>query len=276
MLTLTHNQRRVTHHTLSGNFQSSSPARFVQLSDLHIYENTCPNYWQHLLHDLSLLTPDAIFLTGDYIHKGPHYVAAFEDWAKKIAAIAPTFACMGNHDYEDYHHGEKTKHALHNAGITLLINQNQILTTPGGFTLQLIGMDDHYCGRPNIAEGFKNCNPELPTLVMAHNPLLADRIIEECPFAPNWVLSGHTHAGHVYIPWLKQVYLKVFRHKYRYGWYTVDSDDKTRSTQLYVTSGIGGAAFYIKLGRFTQALPRFRYNTHPEIVVFDVPTADMH
>jgi hypothetical protein len=52
--------------------------------------------------------------------------------------------------------------------------------------------------------------------------------------------------------------------KYRYGFYS------SENTTLYVTSGIGSAAFYLRTPRFQTGFPRFRYNTHPEIAVFDI------
>ena len=76
------------------------------------------------------------------------------------------------------------------------------------------------------------------------------------------VLSGHTHAGHVYIPMLGPIYRRIFRMKYRYGLY------RKKHCQLYVTSGVGSAAFYLKKRRL--GFPRFRFNTRPEIAVLEL------
>ena len=80
-------------------------------------------------------------------------------------------------------------------------------------------------------------------------------------------LSGHTHAGHVYLPFLAPIYRYVLSMKYRYGLF------EKNGRQLYVTSGVGSAAFYFKLGSKRFGLPRFRFNTNPEIALLTLHSA---
>lgn len=289
---LTHNHRIITRHTLSLSGQHTyvsvdkgpnapyvgvatehSPQaslRIVHLSDLHFFENTEPAYYEKVLADIVDAQPDVIALTGDTIHHGGGYVAMMGDWLKKLPHQAKKLAILGNHDYADGADSYRVRQALVDAGFTVLVNQSTAIEV-AGITLTVVGVDDKYCGHPDVQQAFNGITAEHPhsVVTLIHNPLLADDVAAHAPVAPVLTLAGHTHAGHVYIPVLKPIYRYVLGHKYRYGFYPLNHRTGT-TMPLYVTSGLGGAAYYIKFGQFKRALPRFRWNTHPEIAVFDL------
>jgi predicted MPP superfamily phosphohydrolase len=294
---LTHNNRLITYNTvsLSGNHQFVSvPAgpnkpyqtldtvipsenwhppktigRLVQISDLHFYENTCPAYYDSIMADIHQLAPDMIAITGDTIHHGEHYVGMMGKWVEQLPSSAQKFAIMGNHDYSDHANGQAVIEALTRADIQVLINQHAT-TNINRLTINITGIDDLYKGNPDVASAFKGLHGQHPIISLIHNPLLANDLCESAPYKPILVLAGHTHAGHVYIPILKPIYKHVLHHQYRYGFYPLTHQQSQQIMPLYVTSGLGGAAYYLKFGQFKQPLPRFRWNTYPEIAVFDL------
>lgn len=275
----------------------SAGIRLLQLSDLHFYENTEPKYYERVYQEVARLKPDIIVVTGDLIHKGPRFVKQAGQFLEKLSKLGSYHLCiMGNHDYQDEHDGAYLQETVRQAGFHLLVNeaihcsqfkrQSQPEPQPqpqplhhkdalSDLSVNVVGFDDYYygprCGTLSRESGVKvgmESLKKLPsatfTIGLAHNPLHMDVIHREAPSTLNWVFSGHTHAGHIWIPWLKPIYLNVFHHRYRYGWFPFDN------TQLYVTSGVGSAAFYIKAFGFKAGLPRFRWNTNPEIAVFDL------
>jgi len=268
---LTHNALKFTTHEV---VFERLPAAFdgfkiVQLSDLHFFQYTDPDFYQNVVEQVQAFEPDLIAMTGDTVHYGNQHVAVAQRYLSQLKAPSGCFAVLGNHDYYDDNRSQDITSMLADAGFQLLKNQNQKITREHQH-IWLSGLDDYWQGTPNIDEAVS----EIPmdrefTLMMVHNPLLIDPVaFYDSSGYIDWVIAGHTHAGHVFIPWLQVIYRQIFKMKYRYGWY---AKNKTR---LYVTSGVGSAAFYFKgvphQGRkkYRFAFPRFRYNTHPEIVAF--------
>jgi predicted MPP superfamily phosphohydrolase len=132
--------------------------------------------------------------------------------------------------------------------------------------LWFAGLDDLWYGQPDLRQALSGVPSQTEaTIVLTHNPLLFDPLAMAAPGQVDLVLAGHTHAGHVYIPVLGPIYRRIFRMKYRYGLY------KKQGSQLYVTSGVGSAAFYLKKRKL--GFPRFRFNTYPEIAILTLVRA---
>jgi uncharacterized protein len=264
MFLSSHNDLRITRRTI---LLERLPKAFdglsvVQISDLHFYEYTDPHYYDRVVDAIRALQPDVLIMTGDVVHYGPEYVETAGRFLARLQAKFGCFAILGNHDYQDGTHSEKIQAMLTNSGFTLLKNASHPLER-GPNRLWLIGLDDLWYGIPDLQEAFKGVPTQTEaTIVMAHNPLLFDPLAYSADYPVDLVLSGHTHAGHVYIPFLGPIYRKVFRMKYRYGLF------KKRASVLHVTSGVGSAAFYLKKQRI--GFPRFRFNTRPEIAVLEL------
>ncbi len=69
------------------------------------------------------------------------------------------------------------------------------------------------------------------TLLLCHMPDLAD---EAARRGVDLQLSGHTHGGHIRMPWLGSLVLP------RYGWRYPVGHFHVGRTQLYVSRGVGG------------------------------------
>jgi predicted MPP superfamily phosphohydrolase len=258
---LTHNELNVTERQIRITRlpQALSGLRLVQISDLHFYEYTDPQYYQNVANTVNALQPDLILLTGDVVHYGAEHIAAAKAFLTGLNATEAKLAILGNHDYNDSQWGVLIAKMLPEAGFQLLKNESYQLKKNGA-SLWVAGLDDLWYGAPDIPKILAEIpSHQETTVVMAHNPLLFDPIALSGHGRVDLVVAGHTHAGHVYIPFLGPIYRKIFRMKYRYGLF------EKNGCQLHVTSGIGSAAFYLKKRKI--GFPRFRFNTNPEIAV---------
>ncbi len=258
---LTHNDLVVTEQPIpiARLPEALTGLKLVQISDLHFYEFTNSAYYEKVVAAVNEQQPDLILLTGDVVHHGPDYIDAAQRFLARLQAKRAKLAILGNHDYQDSQLGALISAMLPQAGFQLLKNSHYCLEQ-NGKKLWLVGLDDLWYGAPDIP----NALAAVPTandvtVALVHNPLLFDPLALAGHGRVDLVVAGHTHAGHVYIPFLGPIYRKIFRMKYRYGLF------EKNGCQLYVTSGVGSAAFYLKKRKI--GFPRFRYNTRPEIAV---------
>lgn len=264
MLVLSHNQLCVTRREIP---LERLPAAFdgftiAQISDLHFYERTSTAYYERVAETVNALAPDIIALTGDVVHYGPDFVEMAGRFLSVLQAREARLAVLGNHDYNDGSESCAIARMLQTVGFDLLNNASRRFERQGA-SLWVAGLDDLWYGRPNIDQALDNVPSSREiTVALAHNPLLFDPLALSDRHRVDLVLSGHTHAGHVYIPFLGPIYRRVFRMKYRYGLF------ERNGCRLHVTSGLGSAAFYLKKPRI--GFPRFRFNTYPEIAVLEL------
>ncbi|WP_373532402.1 metallophosphoesterase [Vampirovibrio sp.] len=266
---LTHNELNVTERTIT---LRRLPAAFhglkiTQISDLHFYEHTDPAFYARVTETVNAQQADLILLTGDVVHYGPHYIAMAQSFLSGLQAKAAKLAILGNHDYNDSCWGALISEMLPQAGFQLLKNERYCLEQKNE-RLWIAGLDDLWYGEPDLSKMLSGIPTEREvTIVMAHNPLLFDPLALAGHGQVDLVLAGHTHAGHVYIPFLGPIYRQIFRMKYRYGLF------EKNGCQLHVTSGVGSAAFYLKKRKI--GFPRFRFNTHPEVAVLTLSNASI-
>lgn len=236
--------------------------RLVQISDLHFYEYTDPAYYQRVTQEVNALQPDVIVMTGDVVHYGPKFVEMAGQFLSRLQATHAKLGILGNHDYNDGALGGNIAGMLEAVGFRLLKNASHRVEVDGE-AIWFAGLDDLWYGQPNIPKALDGVpSQEAVTIVLAHNPLLFDPVALTNHGKVDLVIAGHTHAGHVYIPFLGPIYRKIFRMKYRYGLF------EKNGCQLHVTSGVGSAAFYLKKQKL--GFPRFRFNTHPEIALLEL------
>lgn len=236
---------------------AKQPGRFrvLHLSDLHA--TPIPLSLIDWALQLGLAEkPDLICLTGDYITSQIDFEPGqYASVLAQLSAAAPTFAVLGNHDgglwsrhlggYSDHEHMDRI---LERAGIRLLHNSCRRVRIHGN-GLNLIGVGDLWAREVLPGAAFRNTDPELPSILLAHNPdtkdILADR---------QWdlMLSGHTHGGTVMVPFQGPRFAPVKDRRFISGlgcW---------NGRQIYVTRGVGGGAYGI------------RFQCRPEVTILDV------
>lgn len=198
--------------------------------------------------------PDMIVFLGDlytdYLratHAGD-YIKQF----KKLSAIAPAYACLGNHDMALVDNVERI---LKEGGFTLLRNSASFVTIP-----RLNHAEFKLAGLGDVREG--DCFPEkcmtpedpsgtgaMPTIVLCHNPKGRELLN-----GYHWdlMLSGHTHGGQVKLPLFSLPLLMTEGETMSSGFYPHEGK------HVFVTPGIG----YVGPGRF---------NCPPEINLITLP-----
>jgi predicted MPP superfamily phosphohydrolase len=88
---------------LSGLHSAFDGLRIAQLSDIHFDEFTEPIFLREAVRRVNSLSPDMVFLTGDYVTRSPISRRIFKDAAWHCAAILNQlqcrlrYACLGNH-----------------------------------------------------------------------------------------------------------------------------------------------------------------------------------
>ena len=220
----------------------------VHLSDLHVGPQVDSDYLIGALRRVAELKPHIVVFTGDFVTYSAHGVL---DELTRVLAAWPhgevaTFAVLGNHDYgygwRDIEVANKVEKRAAEAGIQVLHNQ---LTNVRG--LDIIGVDDLWCPRFDLAAAMANLHNDNATIVLSHNPDSVD--LDGWAGYRGWVLAGHTHGGQCKPPFLPPPILPVRNKRYSAGEISL-----TDGRRLYINCGLGN-------------LRHVRFNVRPEVTV---------
>jgi predicted MPP superfamily phosphohydrolase len=229
-------------------------ARLLHLSDLHVGPRVSEAYQIEVLRRAAARQADLVVFTGDLVTwRGADPLAP-------LARVVPhlprgrlgTFVVPGNHDYgPHWAHPEIAEQVLAftvRAGARVL--RNDRVEVSG---LTLVGMDDLWSGRLDIARALAGFTAGAPAIALCHNPDACDLPGWE-PFR-GWILAGHTHGGQVKPPFLPAPLLPVKNRRYGRGEVGLGG-----GRRLYISRGIGH-------------LLRVRFNVRPEVTEFTLVAA---
>lgn len=201
------------------------PLKIALISDVHANSEL----FTQAVDMIQEAKPDLIVFCGDLVYAEQRFMRT--KWAidgfRKLKNTAPTFAVLGNHDYEKQ---EQVERVFQTAGIPLLRNQAVAWTAPNGKKILIVGLGDYNEGD----EAPSSCLPakgatETPVLLLSHDPesrhLLRD-------YEWDIMLSGHTHGGQLGNPFTGNHI--SFRSDMPSGLYTEEDGRK-----VFVTRGIG-------------------------------------
>ncbi len=219
-------QLECTHTEIrADNLQGIGALKIALISDVHSNKAL----FNEAVAIIQAEKPDLIIFAGDLVYADQRFMRT--RWAvdgfRKLQNTAPTFAILGNHDYEKQ---EQVERVLQTAGITLLRNKARTWTAPNGKQLLLVGLGDHNEGdeAPGICLPPKG-GTEMPVLLLSHDPesrhLLQD-------YEWDLMLSGHTHGGQLGNPFTGN-YIS-FRSSIPAGLFKQDD-----GRHIFVTRGIG-------------------------------------
>jgi predicted MPP superfamily phosphohydrolase len=181
--------------------------------------------------------PDVICLTGDFITGREDLDSgAYAITLSRLAASAPTFAVLGNHDggiwaremggYSDH---EVVQRLLVGSGIRLLHNSSAHVRIRSA-ALSFVGVGDLWADEVEPRQAFSGLDANEPVVLLAHNPDSED-VLANHPW--DLMLSGHTHGGQVIIPFDGPRFAPVLDKRYVAGlgaW---------GSRQIHVSRGVG-------------------------------------
>lgn len=212
------------------------------LSDFHLYPLTQLPLIETAVAMTNALKPDLTVLLGDYVW---HEVEAIFDLAPalgKLNARHGVYSIIGNHDL--WTNVDVITKGLEEAHLPILRNEGITIPT-GKDTLYLAGLDDGWAGNPDLATTLANREANATTVLLMHEPDLADQYAQDDSIALQ--LSGHSHGGQIRFPYVGAIVLPYLAWKYDMGLY------KIKELWLYTNRGLGVTNEPI------------RYNCPPEI-----------
>jgi predicted MPP superfamily phosphohydrolase len=235
----------------SPKLQGGEPLRVLHLSDIH-FEGWTPRE-RRLLEVARALSPDLIFLTGDYLNlssvdHGPARQGV-RDLLAELATVAPTYAVIGSPPVD---RPDVVPQIFAGLPITWLVDEVTEVEVKG-HRLRLIGIRctaDHRRDGERLRQlcsaGF---HPALQILLY-HSPDLFPLAAE---LGIDLHLAGHTHGGQLRLPLFGAlVTSSAFWKRYEVGLY------RQGTSTLYVSRGIGVEG---------KGAPRARFLAPPEVVL---------
>jgi predicted MPP superfamily phosphohydrolase len=231
---------------------SFSGMRIVHISDLHIGEFYKKEHLKKVVAQVNQLKPDLLCFTGDLVEDNVDILKECIPILQQLHAPLGKIAILGNHDYKIGKQGVVSD-TLQKSGFTFLRNQHTALNKMES-QLFIAGVDDMFGGVPNIPASVQGIPPNQFTILLAHEPDLADTAVQ---YPVQLQLSGHSHGGQVRLPFYGPIFTPDGAKKYVRGLKKLQSSKLI----LYVNRGIG-----------TTFLP-FRFNCRPEITVMTLSTS---
>jgi predicted MPP superfamily phosphohydrolase len=243
------NRLYTVHYDIRLSQQPASHMNVVMLSDVHLGAVNSEARLEKIVERINALGPDLVCIAGDFFDSDYGAIADPEKAIRLLKNIQSTYgvyACLGNHDAGGTY--SQMKQFLDQAGIQLLKDSYAViderLILAGRLDPSPIGgyADDR---RQALSAVLAGADPELPVVVMDHNPINVGTYNGEVAL----VLSGHTHRGQIFPGGL----VTGAMYTVDYGYFRADN-----GTQAIVTSGAG-----------TWGLP-MRVGTDCEIVQIDL------
>lgn len=197
------------HRLLSGSLSVETltipirdlPERLVgtvvaQLSDFHFDGLRLSNaLLAKTMAQIEAIQPDLIALTGDFVTDDPSPIHDLARQIKHMPSRYGSIAVLGNHDIKVAGARKVVTDALEAANVPVLWNA---IATPLGDDFPVVGFAD-YWSREFDPDVLNQLDPALPRMVLSHNPDTAQPLSE---WRVDLQLSGHTHGGQLYIPFL--------------------------------------------------------------------------
>ncbi|MGF1448972.1 MAG: phosphodiesterase YaeI [Opitutales bacterium] len=245
------------HVRLPGAENWPRPVRLLHLADFHALRSTPLSTIETAIERGLAEEPDIICVTGDFVTEQLIEPENFAAQLKRLAAAAPTYAVMGNHDggawsstVGGWSSSQPMRTFVQEAGLRLLHNRGVRVDLGDDRALRLVGVGDLWSEECDVATAFGASPPALgqPTVLLAHNPDSK----EKARWA-QWqlMLSGHTHGGQLSLPVIGEPFAPVRDKRY------VNGLRAWEGRWIQVTRGVGSGA-------------RARLNCRPEVSVLHI------
>lgn len=215
----------------------SESLRIAFLSDIHL-RNTTSEFERldQVIERVRQETPDLILLGGDFTGEDAAVTAVF--WPdlivalKPLAAIAPTYTVLGNHEWWTAPDWYQT---LSSAGISVIEGRQESISFNQG-KVCLRGLGDAYTGHYKPIPFEPSCLG-IP-ITLTHDPYAI-----ELDDQPGLYLAGHTHCGQVRLPVIGAPWAPTqANEEYQCG--VGHSEDKV----WLVTAGLGTSVLNLRFG----------------------------
>ncbi|MDR1479187.1 MAG: metallophosphoesterase [Planctomycetaceae bacterium] len=221
--------------------------RIAFVSDTH-YGSCCAyDLLEQTVQLVQEQSPDLILLGGDYCdNEDVEAIRRCFSVFKHFSAPLGVYGVLGNHDSER----AKTLAAMREVKIRPMVNRSYWLMRNGSRIL-LGGLDDCWVGKPSFVPMQRKINDSHFTIIVSHNPDIADSLTKEQRNEIDLILSGHSHGGQLtffglYAP------IRVVQKKFITGLVKPFKNSKVR---VIISNGIG-----------TSCVP-LRFFAPPQLVV---------
>lgn len=236
----------IKHPTIPKEFHN---LKIVQFSDTHVGHHFSLDQLNKIVDKINDLKPDLLFFTGDLMDEPNKYAATNHliPILGRLEAPLGKFAIYGNHDHGGYG-SEIYKMLMEQTDFTLLMNHSKEIFLKNS-KITIVGLDDVMLGRPNFEQAFQSVDSSSFTILLAHEPDIAERAAE---VGAHLQLSGHSHGGQIQIPFVGPLITPPLGSIYYEGAHEIGPTKMF----LYVNRGLG-----------TTRLP-LRFLAKPEISIF--------
>lgn len=229
----------------SGLPESFNYYRIVQLSDIHDAEFGENNL--DLVNKVKVLSPDAIFITGDFIDRNRYNLEQSLEVVKQLHEVAPFYYVTGNHEIST-NDEEHIKTELTQLGVHVLSNESMTIDKGKGEQIAIGGIEDPLASNLNekkyieqvIDKTFKDVPEDMFKILLSHRPEQFDVYVDR---QVNLVFSGHAHGGQIRLPGFGGLVApgQGWFPKYTSG---VHQEDKT---SMIVSRGLGNSIVPIRV-----------------------------
>lgn len=198
-------------------------------SDLHIGPTTPRRLLDAAADALASDPVDVLLLGGDYVflEASPAKARVLEAFVTRARAKR-TVAVLGNHDLWTTH--DVLERSLEAAGAELLINKHVRLESPHN-GVAIVGLDDPWTGAPDAKLAFHAAETAATRIVLCHSPDGLP-LVKDCDVA--LFLCGHTHGGHLALPWGPVVVPGRIGKEVHSGFHVA------HGAEVFVSRGLGG------------------------------------
>ncbi len=182
--------------------ESLNHFRIIQLSDIHDSKFGESN--SDLVNKVNGLSPDAIFITGDFIDRNRYDLDQSLEIVKQLQDVASFYFVTGNHEIST-NDEEHIKNELTELGVKVLSNESVLIGNGEGEQIAIGGIEDPLSSNLDekeyveqvINEAFQDIPDEMFKILLSHRPEQFNVYVER---QIDLIFSGHAHGGQIRIP----------------------------------------------------------------------------
>lgn len=134
---------------------------------------------------------DLVIIGGDLTEKGVPLNRTKRN-LKQLKKLGPVFYVFGNNDREV---GEANLSAIMHELDIQMLNNTSVLISNGKIPIRLVGINDGFVGKVNVAEAFKEVEEKDIIVFVSHAPAFFHSALKICN--PRLMLAGHLHGGQI-------------------------------------------------------------------------------
>ena len=224
--------------------------RIAFLTDVHYPRHIDRGFIRRAVELGNSTNPDLYLFGGDYVDGG-HTVPSLANLFDGAKAPDGLYGVLGNHDW--WVDGDGVRAEIERTSRIEFLDNRHVRLRRGGDEIALAGLEDLWCRRPDLDQALAGVPPEMPRLLLSHNPDTAEAT--NGSGRVDLQLSGHTHGGEIVLPLYGPPYLPS-----HYGRKFAQGLVEGKLHRVYVSRGIASPR-------------RVRFACRPEITAITLTRA---